>query len=96
MNEVARILKPGGVFVINHNADVHFDSLWYVAENERVRNLMKEKAGSREELLELGKNAGLEFKEKIPIFEEVIKNSEILLTPEGRSTASVFALFNEA
>ena len=56
-----RTLQPGGVFIINHNADVHFDSLWFVAENERVRNEMKKKAGTREELFTLAKNAGLEF-----------------------------------
>lgn len=87
-------MKPGGVFIINHNADVHFDSLWYVAENERVRDLMKQKAGTREELFKLAENAGLVFKEEIPIFDHVVPNAKILLIAEGRSTASVFALFN--
>ncbi len=67
MKEVARILKPGGVFVLNHNADVHFDSMWYLAENERVRGLMKEKAGPMSEVLLLADNAGLALCEVIPI-----------------------------
>ena len=83
------------MFIINHNADVHFDSLWYVAENERARNEMKKKTGTREELFTLAKNAGLEFKEEIPIPDPVVQNPEFLLTAEGRSSASVFALYTE-
>ena len=79
-----RILEPGGVFVMNHCADVHFDCIWYVAENERVRNEMKKKAGTREELFTLAKNAGLEFKEEIPIFDKFLQSPELLLTAEGR------------
>lgn len=95
LSEVRRILKPGGVFVLNHNADVHFSSVWYLSENPRVRKLMEAKAGSIPGLIEMAEKAGLGLKEQIPIPDPVVPDPKLLTTREGRTTTSPFALFSE-
>ena len=95
INEVERILQRGGVFILNHCDAFRIDSLWYIAENERVKHEMREKVGTRSELLTLADNAGLEFKEEIPIFDSFLQSDEILVSKEGRSGASLLGLFTE-
>lgn len=95
LSEVRRILKPGGVFVLNHNADVHFSSFWYLSENPRVRALMEAKGGSIPGLLEMAEKAGLGLKEQIPIPDLIVPDPKVFTTKEGRTTTSVFALFSE-
>ncbi len=90
--EAGRVLGPGGLLILNHNYDRHVASSWHLAKNARVKKIVEQINGTREEVLGFAEKAGLQLVKERVIKENVMKNYKAPMdTKLGRpSTLAVF------